>query len=200
MRRSTGCRQAQGLTLLEALVVGSLLSVVMGAIVLSFLTSQRAYTSSEAYLSVQDEARRALDAMTKELHAAGGNIATGAGWLQFQRVLGFNLALPCPPSAVCWGAQDAAGADQFGWSIRYRLDAPKKQLVREILDAGAGVQGQQILANDVTQLTFAYTPGAVRTIRITIDVRRTSTFLPGGSMGTTPTPATSLITTVKLRN
>ena len=191
-RRHVTC----GFTLVEATVVGLLISVVLGTMMLTFLSSQRSYTSTDAYLQVQEESRRAMDAMRKELRGAGGTIVTAANQMQFQQNLGYNLAAPCPVDAICWGTQDNAKTNQAGWSVRYRLSGT--QLLREILDPGGVVQaGTRVLANSVSQASFTYVAGNTKTITVQLTTRRASTQLAGGSMSTGTTP---LITAIRLRN
>lgn len=185
----------RGLTTVEMLVTLVLFGIIAGALVMSFLMSQRAFTSADAAVYVQQQTRQAMGEMTRELRQSGGVVAVGASQLTVQQDLGYNLVAPCPANAVCWGARDQAGAAQAGWSIRYRLNGT--QLLREILNAAALVQpGTRILASDVSQLTFAYVV-ATRTVTIQLQVRRASAGLAGGSITAAPTP---LVTIIRLRN
>ena len=184
-----------GFTFMEVLVVSALLSVVLGVIMLTVLTGQRSYTSTEAFVQVQEEARRALDMMTQELHGGvPGTIGLGTNQITFQYVLGYNLTAPCPLNDICPGALDAQKVKQFGWSVRYRLVGT--QLRREILDPAQVPQlGTRVLANHVSQVTFANPSSQVITIQLV--VQRISGQLAGGSMAMNPAP---LMTTVNLRN
>lgn len=185
-----------GFTVLELLIVLAILSILSGVLLSTSLVSQKAYVSAEAYAHVQQEARQAFDAMTKELREAGGTISALGSQLDFQIVLGYDLAAPCPANALCVGARDANGVDQPGWWTRYRLVGT--QLVREILDAANTVQpGTRVLANDVDALLFNYIGGSAKTIVIQLHVQQSSQQLPGGSTGTTPAP---LLTSIQLRN
>ena len=186
----------RGMTTMEMLVVLALFAVIAGALMTSYLTSSRAFTSADASVYVQQQARQAMGEMTRELRQAGGAVVVGASQLTVQQDLGYDLAAPCPANAVCWGARDQAGNVQFGWSSRFRLNG--SQLVLEILDAAVppAVQGTRVLANDVSQLTFTYV-AATRTVTIQLQVRRTSSGLAGGSITAAPTP---LVTSIRLRN
>jgi prepilin-type N-terminal cleavage/methylation domain-containing protein len=188
--------RTRGLTLLELLIVLAILSVISGVLCSTSVLSQRVYVSAEAFVHVQQQARSAFDAMTRELREAGGAIAASGGQIEFQAALGYGLPAPCPPDAVCWGARDAAGADQAGWRIRYRLLGT--QLLREVLDAGGAVQpGTRVLANDVAGLLFTYVGGTAQVVAVQLQVLQASAGLPGGSMSTTPVP---LLTSIRLRN
>ena len=190
-----GRRRNAGLTLPELLIVLALTTIVAGAVYTSSLMGGKLYFSSETYVHVQQQARQALDNMVRELRGADGTITVAANQCTFQLALGYNLANPCPTNAVCIGAQDQAGAAQFGWSLRYRLNGT--QLIREILDnqVPPQVQGSRVLANDVSQLSFIYVGAPTNTITVQLQTQRTSQQLPGGTLGTTP-----LTTRVRLRN
>ena len=63
----------RGFTLVEILVVMAVLSVLMGALLTSFLIGQQSFRSAGAYVHVQNQARQAFDSM-KELREAGGAV------------------------------------------------------------------------------------------------------------------------------
>lgn len=188
-------RTAHGTSLVELSFVVVIFTLLLAALFATFLTIQRHYASSEAYVHVQEEARRASNAMSRELRNAGGAIAAAGSQLDFQLPLGFDLAPPCLPSAVCWGAFDQAGAAQPNWSIRYRVNGT--QLVREIRNAEGVVQATRVLANDVGLLSFSYVGAPAHTVTAQLQILQISQQLPGGSMGTTPAP---LVIQVRLRN
>ena len=186
----------RGVTLFELLVVIVILGLIVGVIFFAASSNQASYLSTEIAVYVQQQARHAQGEMGRELRQAGGAIATAANQITFQMNLGYNQAAPCPVNAVCWGARDEAGAGQFGWSVRYRLNGT--QLVRELLNgAGALQAGTRVLANDVTSLQFTYVGGATRTVTVQLQVQRLSPFLPGGGLAVAPTP---LVSRIRLRN
>ena len=185
-----------GFTLVEMLVTLGIFGILGGVLFISSIVSHRSYVTGDAYVYIQQQARQALDAMHRELHEAGGTVTAAGNQLTFQTTLGYNLAAPCPANAICWGARDQAGANQSGWSVRYRLNGT--QLIRELLNAAGAVQaGSRVMANDVSQLAFTYVGGTTRTITVQLQVQRTSAQLPGGSLTAAPTP---LVTSIKLRN
>ena len=154
-------RVRAGFTLLEVMVVLVLFSLVVGGLMTTLLTGQASYAVSEAYIQVQQEVRRAFDDMTRELREAGGTITATAAQLEFQVSLGYDRTdvAGCPADAVCWGAQGSDGLEQSDWSVRYRLDGT--QLIREVLDDTATVQGTRTLANyvDAAASSFAWDSG-----------------------------------------
>lgn len=198
-------RPVRGLTFVELIILVGLFTVVAAALFSASLIGNRSHVVAESYVYVNQEARRALDAMASELQSAGGIVTPAGSQLTFQVALGFNqrvdglLLAACPVNAICWGARDALGAPQAGpgwlvWSVRYRLNG--SQLVREILNGAVVQPGTRVLANDVAALTFTYFPAPRRTVAIQLQVRRTNAALPGsGQIQTDP-----LVMHVKLRN
>lgn len=192
-----------GFTLIEILVVTVIFFGIAGTMFMMLIIGKNALWSQEAYVSVQQEARRALDVMGRELHGAG-NIDTdltaagddtpagGANRLNFQVTRGYNVA-GCTANDVCWGNDNANG----GW-VHYIKNGA--QLVRCQSDAAdtavADYSACRVLANDVNVFGVDYV-GATETVTLRLAVRQTSDQLPGGSMTTVPNP---LRTQVRLRN
>ena len=196
-RARTASPAVRAFTLVELLMVLAIFSLMSGALFSSFLIGKGSYLSADAYVHVQEEARRAIDVMGRELRGArGAGIAGLPNSLQFPVALGYNLAAPCPANNVCWGAVDSAGVGQPNWTVQYRIVGT--QLVREILNGGAVQPGTRVLANDVdaARTSFAY-DALANTVTISLGVTMTSAQLAGGSMSTVPN---SLTTRVKLRN
>jgi type II secretory pathway pseudopilin PulG len=202
--RRAGLGQRVGFTLVELMFVMTILTVILGGLLTSFLIGRSSYMTSDAYIQVQQEARRALDIMGKELRAARSTVAVSGNpagsQVNFQVALGYDLATAgCTANAVCWGAQDLSNVNQPDWSIQYRLVGT--QLVRELVNGALVVAGsQRVIANSINaaaagnQPIFAYDPIS-KTVAIALDVRQVSNQLAGGSMSTSP-----LTTRVRLRN
>lgn len=189
------------------LVVLTLLTGLVGALMVSLLVGQASSLSAEAYVQVQQEARRAFDQMVKELREAriNNNISIaepGVQRLDFQVSRGYDTAV-C--GGICWGTDDVALPN--GW-VHYVIDASDPAHARLVrcttanqLDAmPAGFAGCWVLANAVqpslANSAFVY-DHANRIVTLKIQIFVSSFQLPGGSMGTAPAP---LITRVKLRN
>lgn len=198
---SRGSARATGFTLTEMIIVSALAMILGGALITIFLTGQASYLSADSYIQVHQEARRALDAMVRELREAKvpGVTFAAAPALNFQIALGFDLNgtyAACPDNEVCWGAVDSTGTLQPDWTIRYSLSGT--QLVRQLFNGGVAQGALRVLANqvDAADTSFAWNADAsVRTVTIKIRVRDTNSRLPGGSM------ATNILTSqVRLRN
>lgn len=195
-----------GFTLTEMLIVITLLTTVVGALLVSLLVSQASYVSAEAYVQVQQEVRRAFDHMVKELREAGrvNNDVTiaepGVQWLNFQLDRGFDAAA-C--GGVCWGTDDPAFP--IGW-VHYVLDTTDPQHARLLRCVTANnamptdFAGCRVLANYVNPAladsAFTYDQ-PTRMVTLKLQAAINSQQLPGGSLSTVPAP---LITRIKLRN
>ncbi len=200
--------ERSGFTLIEILVVLALSTIIGSALYVSFLIGRQSYLSADSYVQVQQEARRAIDVMDRELRAAQGTalvFTNNPATIRFPIALGYNLAAPCPVDSICWGARDVNGANQQGWWIRYRVDTTdpnNAQLIRDILGPAPGLalQGTRVLANNIdpnaanTNLAFDNVNGVVT---INVQARINSSQLPGGSTSVAPN---QLTTRVKLRN
>lgn len=200
-------RAHRGFTLMEVMVVLVIFSVVLGVLLLSFLVSKNTYISSDAYVQIQQEARRAFDSAVKELHQAGqvnnsvAIAAPGVQRLDFQIVRDYDV-VAC--GGNCWGTDDAALPG--GW-VHYVLDTADAQNARLMrcvtanrLDPmPANFAGCRVLANHLNpalaSTAFTYNH-ANRIVTITLQPVIISAHLAGGSL----TTASPLMTRVRLRN
>ncbi len=199
------------------MVVSVVLLVLAAGFMTAFLAGQSAYLSADADIQAQEQGRKALDRMVRELREANPvNVTvTGTQQLDFQIALGYNLTSPpgcaAPPYAnnVCWGARDQNGTLQPGWGVRYRVQAVagRTQLIREVVNpagaAGAPQEQSQVLAIlingapvavDLNDTSFS-APSGTGIVTITLEVQNPSNLLPGGlrSFG-------SVTSQVRLRN
>lgn len=165
-----------------------------------FLTGQASYLSGDASIQVQQEARRALDSMVRELREAVGDtvVVDNAQQLRFQVALGYNLiaTMPtCPANDICPGAENIEGQQ-----IRYRI--VQGQLRRDVLAKGAGANdnplSSRVLANQVDatagNTSFAWNLAAL-TVTMRLQVITQNAQLTGGSRATGV-----LVSQVRLRN
>ena len=188
-------------SLIELLMVVGALGFVTGALALLFTSSHRSMLSADAYLVVQQEARRALDAMGKELRKAnnidteltGPGINTplgGATHLNFQISRGYNVG-GCTPNATCWGNETSNG----GW-VHYLRNGT--QLVRcESMASDTAItdfSGCRVLANDAETFLVDYV-SSTRLVTFRLQVKHSSSLLPNSAMDTG-----TLRTQARLRN
>ena len=189
--------RADGLTLVELLVVLALCVVVGGVLIVLLMSGGTSHVSTGVAIQIQQEARKALDAMDRELREAGpsGAIVATATQLDFQIALGFSATA----NTATWGAKDQQGVNQPGWSLRYEEVAGPggtTQLVRKILNGGVEQPGTRVLANyvDAGNTSFGWN-AASRTVTINLTVRYESPWLPGGFQQVGP-----LSSQIELRN
>ena len=201
LRRATG-----GMSMVE-LVIASVIFVALSSVILLFaLASHRSYAFFEANVHVQEQARRALDIMVRELHGAGGIITPAGSQLEFQEALGYfdvnslDFIGGCPLDAVCWGSRGYRfGNPVADGKIRYQLNATPQgtqQLVRLFVDKLNVIRETYILASDISLLNFTHdVPN--NTITIQLQARQASNQLPNGAVTAAPVVLTSQ---VRLRN
>ena len=191
----------RGFTLVEVLVVMLLVSIIFGALVVALIVGRTSLLSTDAYVLVQEEARRALDTLTKELHEAGnvdteltaaGQDASNATRLNIQLARGYNVA-GCTPNAICWGNDASNG----GWvhylvnnSTLYRCQSGASDT------AITDFSGCRTIINDVQTFLVDYS-SANRMVTMRLATRHNSPQLPGGQLTMTPAP---LRTQIRLRN
>ena len=179
-------------SLIELLMVVGALGFVTGALALLFTSGHRSTLSADAYLVVQQEARRALDAMGKELRNAGniGADLTAATRLNFQISKGYNVA-GCTPNATCWGNEASNG----GW-VHYLRNGT--QLARcESMASGTVItdfSACRVLANYAETFLVDYV-SSTRLVTFRLQVKHSSSLLPSGAMDTG-----TLRTQARLRN
>ncbi|MBI3323988.1 MAG: type II secretion system protein [Candidatus Omnitrophica bacterium] len=198
----------RGFTLLELLVSVTIFTGLLGALLLSFMIGRTSFLSADAYIEVQQEARRGIDAMVTELREAG-DIKTAAGiasgTLTFRTALGFDLTaiVGCPASQVCWGAVDPL-TNTSDCTLCVEYSVSQGQLLRRVVGGGTCgstcgttlVGSARVLANNVTGpgAPFLYN-SADKVVIIQLQVKKVSPQLPSGETGTA-----TLNSRVKLRN
>ena len=187
-----GCQPVglHAVTLLEVLIATALFTVLAGVLSVSLMIGRRSYVSADAYVYVQQEARRAFDVMLKELRNAGQVSPAGAfvQRLDFQIGTGYTTAALCPSgvppqNGICWGTDDLAFP--AGW-LHYALDTvtfpTNPRLMRcatstqlDHLATPAAFAGCRVLSNrvntDPARTQFLYTAGTIKTVTITLQVQ-----------------------------
>lgn len=213
-------KSMQGFSLLEVIVVTAIVVIMGGALLLSFLTYRRAYLQNEETTHVQQQMRQAMNAIAAEMPRAGhvrrllGEQPPGAANTAFQAPgttgIAFQIAQAfTPPNTITWGDGSTTGRWVYyvvrnRQLIRCNTDGP---LPANPLPSLASCVAQRVLANDIQSFSAAYeqvdpAPGvlAERTVTFNLEIRRTSSQLPGGSVTTAPAPGAALVQTIELRN
>lgn len=185
-------RLVRAFSLIELLMVVGALGFVTGALALLFTSGHRSTLSADAYLEVQQEARRALDAMGKELRKAGniGADLTGATRLNFQISRGYNVG-GCTPNATCWGNETSNG----GWVHYLRNGTQLARCESMVSDTAiTDFSGCRVLGNYAETFLVDYV-SSTRTVSLRLQVKRSSSLLPNSAMDTG-----TLRTQARLRN
>jgi len=201
---------ARGYTLVELMIVAVVFLIIGGGLLTTLLTGRTSYLSADAYLTVQQESRRAFDTMVRELREAGNvtPAATNANQLNFQIARGYNTEVSCQnPAAICWGSDNATN-EWVHYKIVNNLETPRNpwQLIRYRDGASGGAPpaqcnapGCRVLSNNVrapgvNPNAFQY-DSANKVLTITLQNAYANPALPTGQQ------ATAVLTSrVKLRN
>ena len=196
-------RAARGFTLVELMIVALLFLILAGVVLTMLVTGQTSFVSSDAYILVQQESRRAFDNVVRELRESG-TISCGppdcSGRLNFQIARAYDPTDPNadPTTGIVWGSDVTAGD-----YVHYVMTTVgnTSQLFRCVSGAaGTDLSGSygacRVLANyvDTANSSFVWNPtDQTVTLNLRIDYRHP--VLPGGGQSM-PT----LSSQIKLRN
>ena len=86
----------RGCTLVELMIVSVLLVILGGAFITTFLSGQTSYLTADAYITVQQEARRGFDYMVRELRQSGTIYQTPA----IKLTCGSTTVVTCPSTGT----------------------------------------------------------------------------------------------------
>lgn len=180
-----------GFSLVEILVVVSIISVMLGGIFVVFSAGESSWFTAEAGIALQESLRRTLDHVTMELRQSKTSqiqVFDGTG-LNSSDIIRFSIPVICHNgdtlldgsgdvaqwgATLRWGCRDAACMDADDSCttadyeyIEYRLDAGDR-LVRRVLDGNLDEVREDIFANNMTD--FQITNGPVLSIQATARV------------------------------
>ncbi|MBI3088408.1 MAG: type II secretion system protein [Candidatus Omnitrophica bacterium] len=168
--RALGARhRSAGFTLIEVMIVLTILLGVFGAVLISFLVGRRSHVAGDAYVQVQQEARRAVDEMIKELRGSTTDrlFLVGTDTVVFQ-VPNDNDddGSVTTGGALEWGAPGVAdGCIQYAFTggqiQRTLLAGPFDSEAQTCGDAAAG-EPVWTVGNHVEDVTFTATTGGMR--------------------------------------
>ncbi len=162
MAYSKGCREG-GFTFINLLVSMGISGIAFGAITTTFVSQSQSYDAQEQIVEMQQNARAAIDLITREVRMAGFNANGGFdGVLYNTNILHFRADLDGdgnyndPNEEIKYSHNNA--------NLRIERDAPVKE----------------ILAENIQSFTFSYfdsngnpttTSADIRQIQITITAR-----------------------------
>lgn len=140
----------KGFTLIEVLIASVILVIVMGSMTMVFIEANRAWIQTEAKLQVYQNAREALNRMTRELACAYQSSSAASGlqkfkWDDSQKKLAFTAAFN-----ITYGTNEYDLTKLGYWLDGTTLKRYKK-------DYGGGASGTwSPIAENITTLTFRY--------------------------------------------
>ena len=161
----------RGFTAVELLLSSAVLAAALAAILGGLTAGQRLQQASEASLIVQQAARQALTAMTRELRDSGNVNVPSAGKIDFQ------LAQSYGGAGITWGD----GQTATRWVHYLRAAAQPQQLTRcttALRDDPIDPNACRVLANGVTAFIVSY-DNPTRLVSLQLDLQQA--LQPGSS-------------------
>jgi len=163
-----------GFSLIEVLIVVGLIALVAGATLSMFFTGQGSWLGAEAKIAVQDESRKGMQQLYRELRASGYNadadeshlfIESSGRQVTFQvPVLTDNTVSLDADGNINWGTTNTTGG-----FLRYGLTSG--QLKRYVLDTDQStVLSERVLANNINSVDFSLINNT--TLEITVTARK----------------------------
>lgn len=156
-------KKAKGFTLTELMVVVAISLSVLAAVTTSFMSQTRIYNAQEQINEMQQNARGALDVLTRELRMAGYNpnggsfdgITYSTSQLMIQADLDGNGAISTSSTA--------------NERITYAYDYTNKQITRAV-----GSSSAEALADNIWGFTFSYLDSAGAATTVSANIRQVS--------------------------
>lgn len=156
-------RKIDGFTLIELLVSMSIGMVILAAVTTTFMSQTRIYNAQEQVNEMQQNARGALDLITREVKMAGYN-PNGAS---------FNGVTYSTTQLMVQADLDSSGlistTSTANEQITYAYDSPNKRITRAV-----GVGAAQTLADHISDFTFSYLDGTGTATTVSANIRQVS--------------------------
>lgn len=134
-----------GFSLIELVVAMGIGMVVLAAVTTTFISQTRFYTAQEQINEMEQNARGALDLITRELKMAGYTPAAGV----------FYGVTYSTSQLMIQADLDSSGAISTSTSaneqITYAYDSTNQRITRKV-----GTGTAEVLANNITAFTFSY--------------------------------------------
>jgi type IV pilus assembly protein PilW len=156
-------RNIEGFTLVELMVSMSIGMVILAAVTTTFMSQTRIYNAQEQINEMQQNARGALDIITREVKMAGYKPNGG----------GFNGVTYSTTQLMIQADLDSDGAistsSTANEQIRYVFDSANQRITRAV---GSG--SAQVIAEHISAFTFSYLYTNGTTTTVTADIRQVS--------------------------
>jgi type IV pilus assembly protein PilW len=156
-------KNINGFTLVELMVSMSIGMVILAAVTTTFMSQTRIYNAQEQINEMQQNARGALDIITREVKMAGYNPngASVVGVTYSTTQLMIEADLDSTP-----GISVSSAANE---KITYAYDAANNRITRAV---GSG--SAQVLAEHITAFAFSYLDGTGTATTVAANIRQVS--------------------------
>jgi type IV pilus assembly protein PilW len=154
-------RNVTGFTLTELMVAMGIGMVVLAAVTTTFIAQAKFYNAQEQINEMQQNARGALDIITRELKMAGykpnGGTFNGVTYSVSQLMIQADLD----------GNGGISTSGSANEQISYAYDSTNKQITRKI-----GTGTVEVLADNITAFTFSYLNSSGTTTTTSSSIRQ----------------------------
>jgi type IV pilus assembly protein PilW len=154
-------RNLEGFTLVELMVSMGIGMVILAAVTTTFMSQTRIYNAQEQINEMQQNARGALDIISRELKMAGYKPNGG----------GFNGVTYSTTQLVVRADLDSNGAispsSTANEQITYAYDSGNQRITRAVATGGA-----QVLAEHITAFAFSYLNSLAVATNISANIRQ----------------------------
>jgi type IV pilus assembly protein PilW len=156
-------RNINGFTLVELMVSMSIGMVILAAVTTTFMSQTRIYNAQEQINEMQQNARGALDIISREVKMAGYKPSGG----------GFNGVNYSTTQLMVQADLDSNGAistsSTANEQITYAYDSANQRITRAV---GSG--SAQVLAEHITAFTFSYLNSTGAATTVSANIRQVS--------------------------
>ena len=156
-------RLKNGFTLVELMVSMSIGMVILAAVTTTFMSQTRIYNAQEQINEMQQNARGALDIITREVKMAGYRPNGG----------GFNGVTYSTTQLMVQADLDLDGAistsSTANEQITYAYDSANQRITRAV-----GIGSVQVLAEHITAFTFSYLDSTGAATTVSANIRQVS--------------------------
>ena len=179
----------QGFTLMELVIATGISMVILGAITGTFITQTKFYNAQEQVNEMQQNARAAMDLMSRDIKLAGytptGAAVTGVAYSASELRIRADLD------------GDGAINDASDEHVVYTFDSANLQIKRAYGGVGAT---QEVLANNITSFTFGYLDSSGAATMVQADIRQVSLNVTARTAKPDPTLSSNGYRTYALSN
>lgn len=169
-----------GFTLVELMIVVLLSGLIAAAVYSVYRLQQRSYTVQEDVVEMQQNIRAGLDALKRELRAAGfdptrtagaGIITASPGYVQFSQDINNDGDTADAGEIVEFGFALAIDADRNGIPDALAGGIPVAAPLGVQFGGAAGAAGYQAIAENIQAVEFSYLDAAGAVTAVLADIR-----------------------------